>query len=127
MQQQRKPLNIRRTFITTMLVLALSGVAQAAELFTPPFVISDGLFECRILNVSTTDRTVQVQLFDTSGNVIEDSGEVTLEPLGDLLASAGTTKFPFFCKFTVQGGKGSIRASGSHRQLGNTTLVVPAE
>jgi hypothetical protein len=110
-----------------MLVFALSGAAQAAELFTSPFIITDGLYECRVLNVSNANRTVQVQLFNTSGNVIDDSGEVTLEPLGDLLASAGSSESPFFCEFTVQGNKGSIRASGSHRQLGNTTLVVPAE
>ncbi len=120
-------MNIRRTLTTTTLVLALSGTAQAAELFTSPFIIADGLYECRILNVSNANRTVEVQLFNTSGNVIDDSGEVTLKPLGDLIASAGTTESPFFCRFTVQGSKGSIRASGSHRQLGNTTLVVPAE
>ncbi len=107
--------------------LGLASVAAGAELFSSPLVVVDGLLECRILNVGKKPLTVRAEVIGTSDTAVDDTGEVTLPPLGNVMASAGAADSPFFCRFTVQGGKSAVRASASHRTASGTVLSVPAE
>ena len=74
-------MKILSVVLATAFVLGLSGAAQAADLFTPPlFPASSDVLVCEAANVSTATRTVRIQLIDSTGTVVGDTGEFSLPP-----------------------------------------------
>ena len=114
--------------LATMLVLALSGAAQAATLFTPPLrPDTDDFLKCLIVNTTGVNRTVQIQVIGDDGVVLDDSGDVILAAGAIAESSVKETSgnHPRYCKFTVA-NKNFVRASAcvfDNRCLG----TVPAQ
>jgi len=97
----------------TALVLAFSGVTQAATLFSPPLLpSSSSTLSCELANLSTRDRTAEIQVLDLDGNVVGGSGGTITLAAGTTTAFAtGAASNPVRCKFIVEGGKDDFRAS----------------
>ena len=112
--------NIQCRIPTIMvLLIALSGAAYAAELFTPSFYHDQANLRCSIVNVSESNKTVRIQIIDadpTSAILVEDSGDFILWPGGaaDISTYGGCSNgcHSVYCKFIVQGKKRNFRASG---------------
>src|SRR5262245_49580124 len=129
-----------RMIVAVALVVALSGTAHGADLFSPPLTAGDGnVLLCQIANVSAQNRTVTIEVygFCTSacpspgdGNLLGSATSI-LGPMatGELgvfdLSSPPIT--PHVCKFIVQGGKGSYRASACVQVGPASTTCVPAD
>jgi hypothetical protein len=95
-----KPIVIALAFM-----LFVTGAAEAVDLFTAPLFIADAdTFACEIVNVTTTSRTVRIQIIDTVGGVVSDSGDLTL-PAGrvasDTAIGAAFAGSLGYCRFTV--------------------------
>ena len=69
----------RTLLATTALVLMIGGTARAAELSTATMVTSGNhLLWCNIVNISSVVQTVWIRIYDKSGALAVDSGEVIL-------------------------------------------------
>ena len=94
------------------LMLMLSGMAQAARLFTPPLVPENGRdLNCNIVNVSDRTRAVKILLLDDTGNIVKDTGYFNLNPGEVGFEYAHASLGPLYCKFIVSGSKKHYRAS----------------
>lgn len=111
-------MDIFRTLMISFLLIpeiAIGGMAHAAELFTPPLE-PDGTnrLDCRILNISSENRTVRTRVVDNNGTVVVDTGDFILGPGATAVAffeaNAGT---PRHCHFTVQGKNPQARYRAS--------------
>jgi hypothetical protein len=71
----------RRFIAALVLVLALAGTVQAAQLFSPPmFPDSDANLECLIVNVSDVTHAVTITARNINGDDVGRQ-QVTLGPL----------------------------------------------
>jgi hypothetical protein len=97
--------------IGTLLSLASPPVARAASMFAGPlFPTGNDTCECEIVNVTTSPKSVQIQVISATGTVLTDTGVFTL---GAGQAAAGvspTSNQQQYCKF-VNASPTSFRAS----------------
>jgi hypothetical protein len=104
--QERKEKTMKtfkRTCIGMAFLLALTGVAQAVDLFTPVTSRqSSGFLVCVATNVSSTTHTLNVQLRNSDGTVLVDSGAFTLAP-GATGVTSVASPATGYCKVTVSG------------------------
>jgi hypothetical protein len=117
--------NVLRASTTIALWFVFAVAADAAELFSAPLKSEgDNLFDCRIVNVGSSTRTVTIEIFEENGTFVTDK-TTTLGPgQGD---DRGTSvNGNFYCKFTVQGGKTQYRASASVRGPDGAVAALPA-
>jgi hypothetical protein len=112
-------------------VNALSAPQQANVRFTPPvFILAPDLGVCKVVNVSAVTQTVQIQARDAVGQVLFDSGNISLpsgQVVGPVVSGAGGN---VSCKFTVVGGsRTDIRGALAVFLQASATdkLSVPAE
>jgi len=121
----------RTRIITAVLVLALAGAAQAADLFTPPLTMDSEFLRCEIVNLSSTSRAVTIEVRNSSGTVLGSPLIIgNLQPHGVASTSqsnpAGVR--PSYCKFVVEGAKSNYRASGCIADATEcTAAAVPAK
>jgi len=117
-----------------MSTLALTEVAEAAELYTSAlFAAEHDLFMCLIVNVSVGTKMVRIQVKSNGGAALSDTGSFAL-PGGGAVGD-GTYLVPgggaagIYCQFTVQGTGSAYRASGILRPGGMTTtsISLPAQ
>ena len=108
------------------LTLLYAPASEATvNLFTPPLWIAafEGV-DCLIANVSATTFTVRVQFMDAAGNVIGDSGSITLQS-GDSAFHThyvGQTPVLVRCKIIAGGSnKANFRAT-MQRFIGGSDL-----
>jgi hypothetical protein len=104
-----------------VLLITLSGAAYAGELYTPPINSSSGAMECSIVNVSESDKTVTIQIFQGNWDdqyLFEETEDLTIIPGGAYKLSSGYCSdgtCTLYCKFIVEGRKRNFRASGCVR------------
>ncbi|HJX57622.1 MAG TPA: hypothetical protein VJ325_02790 [Thiobacillus sp.] len=108
---------LNRLIGTLALFIASAGIAQGAELFTPPLaptsLAGDNFGECVSTNISDTTRDVLVQGFNSEGVVVINTA-FTVEPnktRGVSLTEAAPTGPVIFCKFSFKGSASNIRAA----------------
>ncbi len=138
-------MNIPRTLLCTLFVLAFSGSGHAGELITSPAVCSSTgkSLLCQAVNVGAKDLAVRIQLFssDLPGDcalavcrfelAVEE--EVTLAP-GEVGAAETVDGCVgnrlHYCEFTFGGSKSNVRANAmiidSFLQPTTTEVVIPA-
>jgi hypothetical protein len=109
-----------RLVLTVVLILALTGAARAATLFTPPlFLEGEGrLLVCHLTNVTAQSRSVQSRIFNAVGTVVVGTRNFTLAAGETELLDAAAAHIPRYCKFTVDGPKSTVRASACVTELG---------
>jgi hypothetical protein len=100
-----------RTLIA--LVLALPGIASATTLVAGPLRVGNATarLDCRAINVGTKDRVVRIEIVDSDGEVVVDSGDVTIVPGENDGRLSQPGQSVLFCRFTLAGGRRDIRAS----------------
>jgi hypothetical protein len=117
-------MNVHRLLLISILVLTLTGAAQAAEIFSPalPAIGTQSLW-CQIVNVGKHTHTVKIQAFDAKGRQQADTAQVLAAgQVGGTLIPASA--IALYCKFTVDGPKGAFRASIAVLQAGGNSIVV---
>jgi len=90
-----------------------AGLAQAAVIEGPATYLAAGMYaRCIVSNVSKSDRTIQLENIDQSGNVNGTWSPATLAPgatwAGNIQAPAGAM---VRCRWTVDGAPSAYRAS----------------
>jgi hypothetical protein len=101
----------RRTIAALVLVLALSGPVQAAQLFSPPlFPDADSNLECVIVNVSEVIHAVTITALNSDGTTAATQF-LTLLPLQTGSHLETTSPTATACQFTVDGEKTDYRAA----------------
>ncbi|HEV8712636.1 MAG TPA: hypothetical protein VGX03_07410 [Candidatus Binatia bacterium] len=110
---------------------ASCAVIEAADLFTSHLLVGgSNIFQCRILNVSTDERTVQMRIKNAATGATVNTIKQTLA------GGRGTASFiraaeggeDFYCQFTVSGRKANYRAVGCTAAAGGIAQIcIPAE
>ena len=97
--------------VGTLLFLAANDAAHAASMFAGPlFPTGDDTCECEIVNVSTTAKSVQIQVISGTGTVLSDTGVFSL-PAGQAAAGISSSSNQLqYCKF-VNASATNFRAS----------------
>jgi hypothetical protein len=100
---------------TLVFSIALAGIAQGAELFTPPLAATsideDNFGECVVTNISDTTRDVLVQGFNSEGVIVINTS-FTVDPNKTRGVSLSEVDGPVvFCKFTFKGSASNFRAA----------------
>jgi hypothetical protein len=111
----------------------ISAVRAAANtpgisIFFMAFVTGQFL-ECRIVNKSTVAQTVRIQMFNSDGAVVTDSGNQTVAASGFFGISEPSEIAGSHCRFSTGAAKSLLRASidvldGSG---GGIVVALPAE
>jgi hypothetical protein len=112
------------------LSLALSAVIEAADLFTSHLLVGgSNTFQCRVLNVSAGERTVQIQIKNAANRATEATIKQTLAGGSGAasFARAAEVGEDFYCQFTVSGRKADYRAVGCIAAGGMAQICVPDE
>lgn len=102
---------------TLVLSIALAGIAQGAELSTPPLAATsdagDNFGECVATNISDTTRDIVVQGFNSEGVMVFNTS-FTVDPnktRGASLSEGNALGPVVFCKFTFKGSASNVRAA----------------
>jgi hypothetical protein len=119
------------TFPLLLGLVLMAGAADAVTLFTPPLAPDNGnedqQLDCYLVNVSDKVREATIEVRNRDGEVLK-SVPVTLNPGAEEVASVEASEEPRYCKFDVQGGRTSFRASVLVRQEGVGTIsALPAQ
>ena len=111
-----------RFMVVAAFVLGLAGAVDAAVLTTPPLLVGSNIFmSCLVSNVSDKKTTVRIEVLGFYGDVLDDSGEITLEAG----ASDGRSGYETArCRFTVD-NKNAVRALATvnHPGIGSTSSI----
>jgi hypothetical protein len=104
-----RPNNFRRALVLMVVLLGWVGVVQAAgvEILTPPLRGVVTVFECAVLNASTSPQQVTVEMVDAFGQVRNSQSTNTLLPLHVFILggeSSGGSDLRF-CRVTSTDGK----------------------
>src|SRR5262249_54484810 len=104
--------------VTTIAVLvAVSGAAQAADLYTPPIWGGNSNQQyilCKIANVTTKNKIVNVEVLGSTGSQLMTSGDQTLTPGQAYALFAGyNLNDQVRCHFHGPGVKGGYRAQAT--------------
>lgn len=102
---------------TLVLSLASAGIAQGAELFTPPLAATsldaNNFGECVATNISDTTRDIVVQGFNSEGLLVVNT-TFTVDPnntRGTSLSEGNGDGPVVFCKFIFKGSASNFRAA----------------
>jgi len=124
---------LKRTCIGMAFLLALTGAAQAVDLFTPVTQRdTSGQLQCMATNVSSATHTMEVRIVNwVNGTVLADSGAQTVAPDNTIFAQVFVSPDPVvaFCRITVSGTsnkevvRGAILARDSS---GDVISALPA-
>ena len=117
--------NWKRLVMVIALVLGLSGMAQAAVLYTPAMTPEGGgSFICRVVNVSGQTRNVTIDIMSHHGGKVATSFEIPIlrGQMESVMRDNDSTRS--YCRVTVQGSKQSVRVSMESRIGGDTVAVV---
>jgi len=101
--------------VTLVFSIALAGISQGAELFTPPLATTsdagNNFGECVVTNISDTTRDVLVQGFNSEG-VIMINTLFAVDPNKTRGLSLSEVGGPVvFCKFTFKGSASNFRGA----------------
>jgi hypothetical protein len=121
----------RITTLSAALVLGLSAVASATDLWggplspeTGPQASAGAFLRCEIVNLGDNPIDVTMEIFDRSGKSL--TGPIAFPPLGTraatdlaILADFNLGRLPRTCKFSGSFSKNKVRAAA--------TVFVPAE
>ena len=124
---------MRTFFAVVVLAFGLhSESAIAAELFTPPLgVPPGGRFVCRIVNTSSMDRQVKIEMKDGTGAIVNQSGEFSLPAtqvslgIATIVPTGGVVNL--YCRFAVKGPKTSVRGIGATTTASGDQIVLAAQ
>ena len=122
---------LQTVLITLVAVLALTAAAEASvDLWTPAlFVETDSIVECKLTNVTTLTRTMQIRLYDENGNLVGHFGPVPVDPLVPVVVDSAPGGGYYTCRFTVP-SKAYVRAAATiFAATGSETdrVAVPAQ
>jgi hypothetical protein len=124
---------MRRSMVTGALLvssLAVCTAIEAADLFTSHLLVGEAnTFQCRILNVSASERTIQVQIKNAATGAVVNTVKQTLAGGRGTagFARAGEGGEDFYCQFTVSGSKVNYRAVGCTAAGGIAQVCIAAE
>lgn len=116
-------------------LVALTGSAQAAKLYSAPLPVAIGQsLECKILNTSEQPRKVRIDIRTDENGLASDMlmPPTTVQP-GQVLTwsnpagpcfGTGLTCIPSWCRFQVQGSKNLYRASACVRDAAGWCRAV---
>jgi hypothetical protein len=112
-----------------LLLFALGGVAQAANMFAGPvYGVFPDSCECELVNIATSTKTnLRVEMIDQNGVAFLSTLPFSLAAgrAAAFNAPAGGNSAPFYCKFT-NASSTSFRASiGCYGGTGSDFVVVP--
>ncbi|MGJ0515200.1 MAG: hypothetical protein ACR65O_05540 [Methylomicrobium sp.] len=104
------------------------------KLFTPTlWAQQPNFFACNLTNVSDDTRTIQVRII-SNGAILDDSGEVPVEPLHTAnyyIPGLPDRGGPIFCEFTVEGPKkwyrGAAKLFPAENNPTTDLVAIPAE
>jgi hypothetical protein len=69
-----------RSTLTLAAVLSVASASLAADLVTPPIFVGVNNFGgCRLANITSMAIPAQIQLVGESGNVVVDTGPITVQ------------------------------------------------
>ncbi|HET8564525.1 MAG TPA: hypothetical protein VFM35_11690 [Candidatus Binatia bacterium] len=118
----------------TMLLLMAGGCT--AELFTSPLVFNQKTIkgfeamDCRLVNVSGVPRSGEINIVRLDGQPMSSGNYNNVAPGGGTGISVSTFPppvsdlTPAYCKVTVEGTKGTIRAALMLRDADGNTIAV---
>ena len=124
-------------FVAIGVLLCNTPIAEAATRVTPPFSVpSGGSVLCTAVNLSAAPRTVTIEVRDFAGNLVPSANAncsatnpktTTVDP-GEVSPIGCNGSGYRYCKFTIKGGKNSLRGvlrafDGADATIG----VLPAE
>jgi hypothetical protein len=111
-------------------MLTLTGVSEAAVLFTPSVLYLPGdSLQCNVVNVGSSDVRVTIDHLDATGAIIHPYTD-TLRPGESRAISLGPFPGPTTsatCRFTFAGPRTSIRAIAIYERGGTQLIHFPAE
>lgn len=103
-------MKVTAALVGTLLLLAPTDVARAANMFAGPlFPAGDDTCECEIVNVTTAAKNVQILVIASTGTVLGDRGVFSL-PAGQAAALISFSNGLQYCKF-VNASASNFRAS----------------
>jgi hypothetical protein len=119
---------IRGMAIGGLTLLAAGSAGAATTLYTPPAnaAFAGEIIGCRVTNVSTTPRTVEIELRDYAGALVTSTTVMVparaTDGTGDMVVGS-------YCKFTVLNGTSTnVRGAAVYMtNAGVVTTVVPAQ
>jgi len=113
-------------------ILGLACSSHAASLFAAPATSSFDIWSyettyCTILNTRTSDLTVTIRTHKYNGNIVDDSGPVTLPSENGY--SFTMSQSAQYCEFVVAGSTKSVRAMAISKSAatGDYTVATPAQ
>lgn len=109
-----------------LLIVGSTGAAEAASMVAGPLFpngVSDTC-SCLAVNVSGGTRTIDVQVVDKTGTVLNSSSPVALDA-GEATSVNSTTGGLLYCRF-VNASSGSFRATMTCYYNGTEVVAVPA-
>jgi hypothetical protein len=120
-------MNLRTLVATVVFVVLVSGVARAAELYTPWLYAQPGeAVQCRIVNTSSVGQSVRIRFYDDHGGLLYDVGPFTVPARQSFgLTVAGGA----YCRFTTVNAKTLFRGviSVFDTATGRTSVALPAQ
>ena len=118
-----------RSLLALSLTLLIASSASAETIFITPALEppTDGIFQCHVLNGSTT-KTIEFvrQIFDFEGNVLENLGAFhnTLGPLDSTKTESFNNEARYCIVTLLSGSKTKVRVTISITDSGGTTLAT---
>jgi hypothetical protein len=120
-------MTIRILAFSVVVAITTSVAAQAAVLATQPVFVDDGeVFYCKIVNISTKERQVTVEILGSTGSVV-DSATSTLEAGGTTALSETGGFENRWCRFIIAGSRKLFRAGASLGDGSSDFFAVPAQ
>lgn len=118
-----------RRLMTSLAALLLAAPAFGATLESAPALgaFSDAQLNCLIRNLSTTTRTVKVEVLNYAGAVVNTTiQEVLPGQMRFVVTNEASMPFAASCRFVVPGSAKYYRAATQYVD-GGVEMVLPAE
>jgi hypothetical protein len=97
--------------IFALAVLSVASISVAGDLVTPSiFVGASTIATCKIVNVSSSTITAQIQIVGFGGNVLIDSGSLMVSAGATQGISVPVPNQNVYCRF-VKASKSKVRGS----------------
>jgi hypothetical protein len=110
-------------------VLSVASASLAGNLVTPPiFAGFNNDVGCRLANITSNAIPAQIQLVDASGNLLVDTGPITVPAGGAVAYGKIGPDMMVYCRF-VNASKSKVRAALTATPVGDNldTIVVVAQ
>jgi hypothetical protein len=119
-----------RSTLALAAVLSVASISLAGDLVTPSIGVGASTnAACKLVNISSSTITAQLQLVDSAGSVLLDSGSITVVAGHETSQVLLTANDEVYCRF-VKASKSKVRASlTAFGSSGDRTdqIVVAAE